>query len=174
MTQKITLTFLFAIALFSIQTAQAQLTSQHAIGARFGSATGITYRYTLSEDRAAQAIMSWQSGSQASRFRLVGLYEFHKPITGDFSWFYGFGGSVGSYTRKSYSETITEGNTSSTTTYPKKSELALSIDGIVGVEYNIPTTPLAVSLDVKPYFDFIQESSIRLFDPFGFSIRYQF
>ncbi len=55
-----------------------------------------------------------------------------------------------------------------------KSELALSIDGIVGIEYNIPTTPLSVSLDVKPYFDFLQESSIRLIDPFGLTIRYKF
>jgi hypothetical protein len=159
--------FLLGTVLFFCKDAFAQLPSQHAIGARFGSATGITYRYTLAEDRAIEGILSVQSNSRSSRFRLVGLYEWHKPLTGDFSWFYGVGGSIGSYTYKAYRNAAGEQRNSS-------SELALSVDGIIGVEYNIPTTPLAVSLDVKPYFDFIQESSIRLIDPFGLSIRYKF
>lgn len=160
--------FFVAALLFAGKDSFAQLDSQHAVGARFGSATGINYRYTLSEDRAVEAIMSIQSNSRSNRFRLVGLYEFHKPLTSDFSWYYGFGGSVGSYTYKAYRDS------QSGVEYPKDSEIALSIDGIIGVQYNIPTTPLAVSLDVKPYLDFIQESSIRLIDPFGFSIRYKF
>lgn len=159
--------FFVAALLFAGKDSFAQLDSQHAIGARFGSATGVNYRYTLSEDRAVEAIMSIQSNSRSNRFRLVGLYEFHKPLTGDFSWYYGFGGSVGSYTYKAFS-------TASGERVPSNSEVSLSIDGIIGVEYNIPTTPLAISLDVKPYLDFIQESSIRLIDPFGFSIRYKF
>lgn len=159
--------FFVAILLFAGKSSFAQLSSQHAIGARFGSATGINYRYTLSEDRAIEGIMSIQSNSRSNRFRVVGLYEFHKPLAADFSWYYGFGGSVGSYTYKAYTDA--DGRR-----FDKKSEVAMSIDGIVGVEYNIPTTPLAISLDVKPYLDFIQESSIRLIDPFGFSIRYKF
>lgn len=145
----------------------AQLPSQHAIGARFGSATGVTYRYTLAEDRAIEGIMSIQSNSRSSRFRVVGLYQWHKPLSGDFSWFYGVGGSVGSYKYKAYTDNNGQ-------RFDATSEVALSIDGVIGVEYNIPTTPLAVSLDVKPYFDFVQESSIRLIDPIGLSIRYKF
>lgn len=145
----------------------AQLTSQHAIGARFGSATGVTYRHTLSEDRAIEGIMSIQSNSRSNRFRVVGLYEFHKPLSGDFSWYYGFGGSLGSFKYKAFTD-------GSGKRVDATSEFAVSIDGIVGVEYNIPTTPLAVSLDVKPYLDFLQESTIKLIDPFGFSIRYKF
>ena len=159
--------FFVAILLFVGKDGFAQLTSQHAVGARFGSATGINYRYTLAEDRAVEAIMSIQSNSRSNRFRLVGLYEFHKPLSGDFSWYYGFGGSVGSYKYKAFT-------TANGERVEANSEVALSIDGIIGVEYNIPTTPLALSLDVKPYLDFIQESSIRLIDPFGFSIRYKF
>jgi len=174
MINNIKLIFIIASAIFSIHSANAQLSTQHAIGARFGSATGFAYRYTLSEDRAAEAILSLQSSSKESRFRLVGLYQFHKPITGDFSWYYGFGGSVGSYTRKKYTVRTLDGDIIHEEIYPKNSELALSIDGVVGVEYNIPTTPLAVSIDAKPYFDFLQESNFRVFDAFGLSIRYQF
>ncbi|MFD2555849.1 hypothetical protein [Sphingobacterium tabacisoli] len=157
-----------AILLFVGKDSFAQLDSQHAIGARFGSATGFNYRYTLSPDRAVEAIMSIQSNSRTNRFRFVGLYEFHKPISDDFSWYYGFGGSIGSYTQKAYRD-YENGRD-----YPKDSEIALSIDGIIGVEYKIPTTPVSISLDLKPYLDFIQESSIRLIDPFGFSVRYKF
>lgn len=160
--------FLLAAAVFLGKDASAQLTSQHAIGARFGSASGINYRYALSNDRALEGILSVQSNSTSNRFRLVGLYEYHKELPlNNFSWYYGFGGSIGNYTYKAY--TNNEG-----VHIPKSSELSLSLDGIVGIEYSLPTAPISLSLDVKPYFDFVQESTIRLFDPIGFSIRYRF
>lgn len=160
--------FLLAAAVFFGKDASAQLTSQHAIGARFGSASGINYRYALSNDRALEGILSVQSNSTSNRFRLVGLYEYHKELPlNNFSWYYGFGGSIGNYTYKAY--TNNEG-----VHIPKSSELSLSLDGIVGIEYSLPTAPISLSLDVKPYFDFVQESTIRLFDPIGFSIRYRF
>ncbi|GHE47553.1 hypothetical protein [Sphingobacterium griseoflavum] len=163
------------IVFVSYGNVSAQLDTQHAVGGRFGSATGFSYRYTLAEDRAVQGIMSLQSNSKSRRFRLVGLYEFHKPLAENFTWFYGFGGSVGSFRYKELVESTTNPDGSITTrrTDPK-SELALSIDGIIGVEYAIPTTPLSVSLDVKPYFDFLQESTIKLIDPLGLTIRYKF
>lgn len=161
-------TFIFALTFLAFApSAQAQLSSQHAIGARFGSATGITYRYTLNPDRAIEGILSVQSNSTYSRFRLVGLYQYHKPLVDNLSWFWGFGGSVGSYTGKAY--TTDEGKH-----FDKYSELALSVDGIVGLEYKIPSAPLAISLDAKPYFDFLQESGFNIVNGLGFSVRYMF
>ncbi|GGE17477.1 hypothetical protein GCM10011516_13990 [Sphingobacterium cellulitidis] len=161
------LSFVFIAFIASTNFAHAQLPSQHAIGARFGSATGLTYRYTMNPNKALEGILSIQSNSEYSRFRLVGLYENHLPLYNDFSWFWGFGGSVGSYSGKAY--TNKEGQR-----FDKYSEMALSIDGIVGVEYKIPQAPLALSLDIKPYFDFLQESGFRIWDGVGFSIRYTF
>lgn len=82
---------------------------------------------------------------------------------------------MGSFKYKSETVQVTNenGQVITSRTNPK-SELALSVDGIIGVEYAIPTAPLSISLDLKPYFDFIQESSIKLIDPFGLSIRYKF
>ena len=161
-------TFVSILALLAyVEPSKAQLQSRHAVGARFGSATGIAYRYTMTPDRALEGIMSIQSNSEYSRFRLVGLYEYHLPLYEDFSWFWGFGGSVGSYTRKPF--TNAEGNR-----FDKYSEMALSIDGIAGVEYQIPSAPIALTLDIKPYFDFLQESGFRIWDGVGFSIRYTF
>jgi len=160
--------FLIAAAIVMGKDASAQLSTPHAVGLRFGSASGINYRHTLAEDRAVEGILSMRSNSSSSTFRLVGLYQYHKELPlNNFSWYYGFGGSIGNYTYKSY--TNNDG-----AHVPKNSELSLSIDGVVGVEYSLPTAPIALSLDVKPYFDFVQESTIRLFDPIGFSIRYKF
>lgn len=167
---------LFSVTLLlSTLEVSAQLNSEHAVGGRFGSAQGITYRYTLQQDRAVEGILSIQSNSKSRRFRLVGLYQYHRPLSGDFTWFYGYGASIGSYKQKSFTTVVTheDGTTSSNRVDPD-SELALSIEGIVGIQYQIPEAPLSVSLDLKPYFDFLQESSIRLIDPFGFSIRYHF
>ncbi|UIR56623.1 hypothetical protein LZQ00_02105 [Sphingobacterium sp. SRCM116780] len=144
----------------------AQLDSKGAIGARFGSSQGLTYRHTLSNDRALEGILSIQSNSNYRRFRVVGLYEIYKPLSAGFNWYYGFGGSVGSYKEK---DKIVDGKR-----IEHDSELGLSIDGIIGIEYNIPQTPFQLSLDVKPYFDFLQSSSIKLIDPIGFSFRYKF
>lgn len=146
--------------------AVAQLDNRGAIGGRFGSAQGVTYRHTLNTNHALEGIMSIQSNSDYRRFRVVGLYEIYKPLTSGLNWYYGFGGSIGSYKEK---DKIIDGQRHSF-----DSNLNLSIDGIVGIEYNIPQTPFQISLDVKPYFDFLNESSIKLFDPIGFSVRYKF
>jgi len=110
--------------------------------------------------------MSIQSNSDFRRFRVVGLYEIYKPLAAGFNWYYGFGGSVGSFKEK---DKIFDGKRQSF-----DSQLNLSIDGIVGIEFNVPQSPFQISLDVKPYFDFLNESSIKLFDPVGFSVRYKF
>lgn len=162
------LAFVFALTfLVTSQPAQAQLQTPHAFGARFGSATGLTYRYTMAPDKAVEGILSIQSNSEMSRFRLVGLYEMHRPLIDDFTWFYGFGGSIGSYTRKAHTNAQGE-------RFDKHSGLGLSIDGIVGVEYKIPSAPIAVSLDAKPYFDFLEETGFRIVEGLGFSVRYTF
>lgn len=163
------------LVLFFFVDAQAQSINQHSVGARFGSSTGFTYRYTANEGRAIEAIVSMQSNSKRARFRLTGLYQYVKPLAGDFNWYYGFGGSIGSFKEKSYLlQTIDEDNNPVNAWTKSNTEVSLSIDGIVGVEYNIPSAPISLSLDVKPYLDFLQESTIKLFDPIGFSIRYKF
>jgi len=98
---------------------------------------------------------------------MLALYEIYKPITGNFNWYYGFGGSVGSYKSKAF----TNANGARVDSY---SEAAISIDGIIGVEYNVPEAPIVISLDIKPYLDFIQSSTIKLLDPVGFTVRYKF
>lgn len=169
---KVDLRFVFfgIIGILMSLQAEAQITSDHAIGLRVGSATGVTYRHKLTDINAIEGILSVQSNSRESRFRLVGLYQFHNSLPAlseDFSWYWGFGGSLGSIGYKAYTD-------ANNNRFDAHSEVAISIDGIVGIEYKIPEAPIAVSLDIKPYFDFLQSSTIRLFDPIGLSIRYTF
>ncbi|HLR00112.1 MAG TPA: hypothetical protein VK102_07020 [Sphingobacterium sp.] len=166
------LIFLLFVAFFfvPVSNATAQLNNEHAVGLRFGASQGLNYRYTLSSDRAIEGLLSIQSNSKSKRFRLAGLYEHFYPLHENFNWYWGYGGSVGSYTRKSHTRVLDNGHTE---IVGSRSELALSVDGVAGIQYDIPNAPLALSLDVKPSFDFMQESSIRLFN-FGFSIRYLF
>jgi hypothetical protein len=157
----------FVFSIFFGKDALAQLDHTHAAGLRFGGATGLSYRYSLSEDRAVEGILNLQSTSAASRFRVVGLYEYHKPLAENFSWYYGFGGSLGSVRYKAYKK-------ADGTQVVSSSDMMLSVDAIIGVSYDIPSSPLEISLDAKPYLDFLQESSIRWVDPFGFTVRYKF
>jgi len=152
------LLLVLGVVLFSVDSASAQLTEPHAVGGRFGNVVGVTYRYALPETNCAlEGILSVQNNSVFRRFRLVGLYEFHRSLSENFNWFYGVGGSVGSFREKS-----------------SGSKFLLGVDGIIGVEYKIPSTWLSISLDAKPYFDFLKESKTKAADPFGLSIRYRF
>lgn len=153
--------------IFCSKDSWAQLDRSNAAGVRFGGATGLSYRYAISNDRALEGILNFQSSSRTRRFRIVGLYQVHKPLVGNFSWFYGVGGSLGNVRFKEYRTTGGELVSSS-------SELMLSVDGILGVSFDIPSSPVSISFDAKPYLDILQESSIRWSDPFGFTVRYNF
>lgn len=164
---KLSVLVFFVLSTFFCKESFGQLDHTHAAGLRFGGATGLSYRYTLAADRALEGILNLQSTSAASRFRIVGLYQYHKPLADNFSWYYGFGGSLGSVRYKAYT-------TSAGDRVDSSSDMMLSVDGIIGVAYDIPDSPIAISLDAKPYLDFLQESSIRWIDPFGFTVRYKF
>lgn len=159
-------TFLITFFVFS-QAAYAQLGNGNTLGVRFGSAQGITYRHALSNNRALEGILSIQSNNQERRLRIVGLYEYIKPLSTNFNWYYGFGGSIGSYKGKAFT-------TSDGIKMQEYSETLFSVDGVIGISYTIPDVPLELSLDLKPYLDIIQTSNLKIIEPVGFSIRYRF
>lgn len=156
----------FIFLLISAPKAQAQLDQKGALGLRFGSAQGVTYKHTLTRNKALEGILSIQNNSKARTFRLVGLYEFYSPIATNFTWFYGLGGSIGSYRQK---DQINNG-----VRMAYDSKLNLSIDGVVGINYAIPGAPFELALDIKPYLDILNDTKLKIFDPIGFSVRYTF
>lgn len=141
--------------------AQESSTYERAIGGRFGVANGITYKHFLNESHAIDGIVNFQGNRSFRIFKLMGLYEIHQPINfidvDGMQWYYGFGGGLGSYRYKDTDE----------------SGLAWSFDGVIGIDYKIPTAPINLSLDWKPTMELTPESGVR-FDGIGLSIRFVF
>lgn len=91
-------------------------------------------------------------GYRGSQFTLRGLYEWTMPvINDDFNFYYGVGGHLGA----------------------AYSRFAIGVDAIVGLEYCIPGVPLALSLDYKPFVNFVTPRINGLWD-FGLGIKFTF
>jgi hypothetical protein len=154
-----TILCLTIIATFAIQTASQAQSYRNAIGGRFGTANGITFKTTLGGDKMLDLIANFRSNNGYSYFRVTGLYEIYNPVQGaqGLLWYYGIGGSVGS--RK-----FRDGDVN---------QAYLSVDGVLGLDYKFVDAPINVSLDWKPA---IGLAPVTEFDSsgLGLSLRYTF
>ncbi len=145
--------------LFLSQTeAKAQQTYKNALGGRLGTANGITFKTFLTGDRALDFILNFQTRNDVDRFRFTGLYEIHNQINNapGLRWYYGFGGTVGSYKVKGYD-----------------GELLASVDGVLGLDYKFNGAPINLALDWKPALVVAPSSGFDS-EGFGLSIRFTF
>jgi hypothetical protein len=112
---------------------------RNALGVRLGDSFGVTYKTFIQSDRALDFILNVRSRKNQSDFALTGLYEVHNPIAGaeGLRWYYGGGGSLGSINYRNEED-------------DRDNDLYLSVDGVLGLDYVIPGSPLNVSLDWKP------------------------
>lgn len=140
---------LFAFIVITITSTNAQ-DYNWAVGTRIGGAmSGISAKHFISPLDAVEVILAipYKKG-----FNLTGLYERHIPVISEgFHFYYGAGAHIGTYNEK----------------------FLLGVDGIIGLEYKIPTIPLALSLDYKPMLDLVSETKFRLED-FGLGIKVVF
>jgi hypothetical protein len=135
---------------------------QNAIGGRFGVANGITFKHFMNERDALDFILNFRAKKHKySSFRLVGLYEIHNPIVNapGLQWYYGIGGGIGSYTYKDDSN--------------RDSNVYLSVDGVLGLDYKFNGAPINIALDWKPSFDISPDQGLD-FEGVGLSIRFAF
>lgn len=135
------------------------------IGLRGGISNGITVKHFISENTAIEGILDtrWKG------FILTGLYEFENPAfnTIGLSWYYGFGGHIGSWA---------ENNNNPPSWWENNHEggyVIIGADGIIGIEYTFDMIPINVSLDWKPGINFIGHTGLWA-DMTAFSIRYVF
>jgi len=114
----------------------------NAVGVRGGLYSGFTYKHFLTDTQAVEAILH----SRWNGWAAVGLLEYHTdiPDVDGLYWFYGYGAHVGFYDDY-YTGWYDDGSTYA----------VVGIDGIVGIEYQIPQAPITVGLDWKPYFNLI-------------------
>lgn len=145
----------------------AQSISDHALGLRLGDSDGfgaeISYQKSLSSANRLEVDLGWRDSRNFSAFKLAGLYQWVRPIEGDFNWYYGVGGGLGSADFGNRLNRDDEGG------------LFVFGAGNIGIEYNF-NIPLLISLDFRP------ELGVVGYDGFGDSfdfdiglgIRYQF
>lgn len=163
---------LFLIYCILVSVSQAQdAGNKTGLGFRFGGMTsGITFRAGLKNDAAFEGIVSFGHKS----FLITGLYEKMKPIesTEGLKWFYGIGGHLGFFQRggtywvyKNKGHHVYYFEDGGSKTVP-------GIDFIIGMDYTFKNAPFNISLDVKPFMDFIYGTELY-FDG-ALSVRFVF
>ncbi|WP_432711689.1 hypothetical protein [Pedobacter sp.] len=152
----LSLIVLTTLAMYNTSNAQNY---KNAIGGRFGTANGVTFKTSLGGNKMIDIIANFRSHNDNDYFRLTGLYEIYNPIAGaqGLTWYYGIGGTIGSVNYKRYDN----------------SDLYLSLDGVLGLDYKIPTAPINFSLDWKPAIELAPDTQ---FDGagLGLSVRFTF
>ncbi len=130
------------------------------IGARLGTFNGLSVKHFVQEGQAIEGILS----TRWNGFIITGLYQFQQEFAdvNNLDWFFGGGAHVGFW--------------QSGSKYPQshgESTSILGLDLIVGVEYTFDEFPFSASLDWKPAFNVIGDTS-WWGDGVALSIRYTF
>ena len=154
--------FLLSITFFGFTALlSAQDISPNAIGLRLGDSNGfgteISYQRGLSDNNRLEFDLGWRSGNNYDGFKLTGLYQWVWNLDGNFNWYVGAGGGLGSY---GYDDPAFD------------DETFLFAAGDIGIEYGFDF-PLLISLDFRPELGFGTYTDDLDFD-IGIGIRYQF
>ena len=142
----------------------AQEIADHALGLRLGDSDGfgaeISYQKSLSQSNRLEFDLGWRDSRLFNAFKIAGLYQWVRPIEGDFQWYYGVGGGLGSVDFPPGE--LNEG-------------LFVFAAGDIGIEYNFDI-PLILSLDFRPELGIVGYKGFTdSFDfDIGLGIRYQF
>lgn len=159
--------FIFAFCLCG-NMASAQSSYNNGFGLRLGGTSGLTFKHHTNSTTAIEGIVHGFYFNRGLSF--TALYEKNQTVFDDaaFQFFYGAGGHIGFYQGGIYTARYANG-----TAYRYSSSYAtFGIDGIIGLEYKIPTIPFTASVDLKPTFE-IYNPVFGFLDG-AFSIRYIF
>ena len=141
----------------------AQEIADNAIGLRIGSNDGfgteVTYQRALGGNNRLEVDLGWRSGNNSDGFKLASLYQWVWQLEGNFNWYAGAGGGLGTY---SYDNNRGD----------EFNETFAFIAGNIGIEYGFDF-PLLLSLDFRPELSFGDFNDDLDFD-LALGIRYQF
>jgi len=160
--------FLLSITLLGFAfSSNAQEISKNALGLRLGDSDGfgaeISYQRALGDNNRLELDLGWRDGKNYDGFKLAGLYQWVFPLEGNFNWYVGAGGGLGSF-----SVDNPGGGDDFDDTF-------FFLAGDIGIEYNFDI-PLLLSLDFRPELGFgddTYENNDLDFD-IALGIRYQF
>lgn len=144
--------------------ASAQEIADNAIGLRIGDNDGfgteISYQRALGGNNRLEVDLGWRSGNNYNGFKLAGLYQWVWQLDGDFNWYAGAGGGLGSYSIDNVPNGFDD------------SETFAFVAGDIGIEYSFDI-PLLLSIDFRPELAFGDFNNDLDFD-IALGIRYQF
>ncbi len=154
-------TIILCFASFSMS---AQDISEHALGLRLGDSDGfgaeISYQKSIARYNRLELDLGWRDSRNFDAFKLAALYQWVHSLDGNFNWYYGVGGGLGSV---DFSNNQFDGG------------LFIFGAGNIGIEYNFDI-PLLLSLDFRPEIGLVGYDDFS--DNFDFDIalgiRYQF
>jgi len=156
--------FLVAMAFIGFATVSAQDISDNAIGLRLGDSDGfgaqVSYQRALGDNNRLEVDLGITSGNNYDGFKLAGIYQWVWVLDGDFNWYAGAGGGVGSISFDNVPQGFDD------------NETFLFAAGNIGIEYNFDI-PLQLSLDARPEFGFGDFNDDLDFD-IALGIRYRF
>ena len=138
---------------------------QTAVGIKAGGyENGLSVKYFSTKDIALEGIL----GIRKHGVVITGLYEIHQQAFGlaELKFYYGAGAHIGAVGAGNYQTFAGSGQ------FYTKSQILLGADGVIGLEYIIPQSPIALSLDLNPR---VELASGPFFDiaP-GLGIKYTF
>jgi len=141
--KKITYVLLFSVSFLLIGKRSQAQDYKVAAGLKFGAyEIGPSGKYFLDKNTALEGIL----GIRDHGLVITGLYEIHTPAfnVDKLNFYYGFGGHLGSIGSGYYKRFGSDDQ------FYKDRHLLLGADGVLGLEWMVPNSPIAVSLDLNP------------------------
>ena len=138
---------------------------QFALGLKFGGyENGISGKYFLDNTTSLEGLLGFRSHGAV----FTGLYELNVPISNiqGFRFYYGFGAHIGAVGAGVYKRFWGDNR------FYDSGQVLLGADGVVGVEYVIPNSPIAVSADLNPRLELTGGPFVDLAP--GLGIKYTF
>lgn len=133
--------YLFALALLTVTGLKAQAQDYRTgVGIKFGGyEIGPSVKYFFDQDKAIEGILGFRNKGAV----VTGLYEMHVPIfnVDKLKLFYGGGLHIGGIDKGYYDDGRT---------YYDNRRIKFGFDGVIGVEYIIPQSPISISVDLDP------------------------
>jgi hypothetical protein len=158
------LLFISAFLLLFQQKANAQ-SYKYAAGLKFsGYENGISGKYFLNQGTALEGVLGFRNHGLV----ITGLYEIHQTAFNlpDLKFYYGFGAHLGAVGSGNYQRYGSDDE------YYNSSSILLGADGVLGLEYVIPESPIAISVDLNPRLELARGPFFDLAP--GLGIKYIF
>ncbi len=162
-----TITFILTVALCWSASAQTLQTDGHryktAIGIRGVGTSGLAIKHFNKSNTAFHGIFGFYPNAFSATF-LVEKYTPAFEVAG-LNWYYGIGGHLATQSDVIRREGVY---------YREASGVGIGVDGIFGIEYKINEVPIAVSMDVKPFIEVVDNGDAFIaLDP-GLGIKVTF